>query len=284
MFLLETNNSSNKEFWSLVVSLATLVITLVTLIVTSKLNYKSAKAAERSAEAAERSATSSEESAKISEKTAEIAAQTLNIQREHNIKSVTPILLVDMLSHDEEVSVKLTNNGIGPLIITNLTVTNGFENHYNLIHWMPLHPKGITYWTTYKGGGNGLSIYQGTSVPFLLLENEDENFPDYVLYRAFVRRNLSKLTMIIQGQDIYNNLIPTQTVNLNWFNRFISKWFFENFPEDFNDNFNVSLKSRKTICSVEEWSKKVEIVKRNYKPNKLTEGSEKGNSTIWTVN
>lgn len=296
MLLLEANNlSDNKEFWGLMISLATLVVTLATLVATSILNYKSAKAAKRSAEAAERSAASSEESAKfakestksatesvkISERVAETAAQTLSIQREHNIKSVTPILLVEMLSHDEEVSVKLTNNGIGPLIITNLLVTNGVENHYNLIHWMPIHPKGITYWTTYKGGGNGLSIYPGTSIPFLLLGNEDENFPDYVLYRAFVRRNLSKLTIIVQGADIYNRPIQPQTVNLNWFKGFITKWFLENFPEDFNDKFSLTLKPRRVICSVEEWDKKVEKIKRDYIPNKLLEDREKTSPIIW---
>ena len=242
----------DMEFWGLIISLTTLLITLATLIVTSFLNYKSAKASERSAKAAERSATSSEESAKfaksstefaeksadsatesvkISKRATEIATQTLSIQREHNVKSVTPILLVNILSHDEEVSVKLTNNGIGPLIITNLIVSNGFENHYNLIHWMPLHPKGITYWTTYKGGANGLSIPNGKSIPLLFLGNDDENFPDYVLYRAFVRRNLSKLTMIVQGEDIYNNPIPTQNIDLKWFSSFISKWFLKTSPK-----------------------------------------------------
>lgn len=270
----------------------TLLITLATLIITSFFNYKSAKAAERSADAAERAAKSSEESAKfaeqstksaaestkssadsvrIAERAAEISAKTLEVQREHNIKSLSPILHVELLNHDEEVSVNLLNKGIGPIIIKKVTVTNGVENYFNLIKWMPTHPKGVTYWQTYKGGHNELSISPGESIPSIFLGHDDENFPDYVLFRAYVRRNLSKLTMIIEAEDIYNRSLPVQTVSLNWFKAIGYKWFLDNFPADFNDDFRLMLNDSKKICSPEEWDRKVEKVERFYIPTKLNE-------------
>jgi hypothetical protein len=57
----------------------------------------------------------------------------------------------------------------------------------------------------------------------------------------------------------------------------------ENFPEDFSKNFNLTLKPQKIICSVEEWGEKVEIVRRNYTPNKLIDDSSKTDYTSWTV-
>jgi len=268
-----------------VLDFLTPLLAFVALIVSAYFAHRSAVASESSARSSEASARSATESIRLAgemleiqrdfsrktvelqeiglvrqqeqnEKAAEHANRSLGIQREHNYKSVTPILRIWAPDHNEEVSVKLFNDGLGPLIITSLTVSNGTETNSDFISWMPRHPKGITYWTTFIGEfGGEVSILPGSFLPLLLLENEDENDPDFVLFRREVRKHLSKLIITVEGKDIYDRPIMGKTHSLKWFGRTI--------PHVERDSFSLTLTgARGPICSAVEWDRRVAEIER----------------------
>jgi hypothetical protein len=325
MFLQDVaqTNSNSKDLLegsTLIVTLLPLIVTLLTLILSSYFAYRSAKASEKSANSAEEATKLASESAKIAssaleeqqkhndetlkiqkngmnlqqlqyEESLQFAENSLQIQREHNYKTVLPILLIEPLDHDEEVSVKLYNNGIGPAIITNIEITNGIETNWDLISWMPKHPKNKIYWTTFRKSGSGrvsvknnsprntsienypldryLSILPEKFVSILLLENQDLDDPDFVLYRHEVRKRLSKLSISISYMDVYKHQKSTVGRDLSWFGRTIH-------PDERND-FKLDFDSATdTGYTPEEWDKKVTEVKEKLKKARF----EKGNSDI----
>jgi len=147
------------------------------------------------------------------------AAQTLKLQREHNFKTVTPILQIITTDHEEKLVVELTNVGTGPLIIKKLIVTKDNQTKHSIIAWMPKHPNPeVIYWTTFQGGFNGLCISQGQSVNGILLEGDWKD-ADFVWFRNEVRKALSELTITVDYEDIYNRPMQSQTRDLKWFGR-----------------------------------------------------------------
>lgn len=146
------------------------------------------------------------------------AARTLNIQREHNFKTVTPILQIVTIDHDEKLVVQLKNSGTGPLIIKKSFVIKENQSKHSIISWMPRHPNGVSYWTTFKYGLDGLCIAQGESVDVILLEGDEKN-SDFIAHRNEIRKVLSELTITVEYEDIYNRPMPTQTRDLMWFGR-----------------------------------------------------------------
>lgn len=269
-------SSSNGTEW---LSVLTFLVTLLTLILSSYFAYRSAKASEASAKASEASAEIAAKSAELATesltiqrehnikslaaqdeslriqqeqdiKSLKYAEETLSMQREHNFKSVTPILYIQTLDHDEEVSVKLYNNGVGPLLITNIIITNGIESNHDLISWMPYHPKRISYWTTFIKGFGAMSIYPGGFISFLLLENADPDLPDFVLYRQEARRHLAKLKITVEYKDIYNRPMQPHSGDLRWFGRTL--------PPQYVEDFKVSLlPEKKHKYTIDNWEKRV---------------------------
>lgn len=274
--LREVGSVASTRDW---LDILTFFVAFITLILSSYFAYRSSKASERSAKSSETSSESSAKSAslasksleaqreyneksiaaqqeglfvqrELSEKSFESAEKSLAVQREHNYKSVTPILRIWTPDHNEEVSVKFYNDGIGPLIITNVSVTNGIEETKDLISWMPRHPKGISYWTTFIGGFGETSISPGSFHSILLLENKDEDLPDYAAFRHEVRKHLSKLCLTVQCKDIYERPLRSQTISLEWFGRTI--------PKQELSEFTLTLTSAKLKFTAEEWESKVQ--------------------------
>ena len=310
--------SSNSREW---LDVLTFTVTLLTLILSSYFAYRSSKASEKSANSAEEATRLASDSAKIAsaaleeqrqqndatlriqkdsisiqqrqyEESIQFAENSLQTQREHNYKTVLPILLIEPLDHDEEVSVKLYNNGIGPAIIINIEVTNGIETNWDLISWMPSHPKNKVYWTTFRKSvgertsvknnlpqdvfvrtstenyplDHHLSILPGKCVSLLLLENQNLDDPDFVLFRHEVRKRLSKLSISIKYMDVYKHQISIVRRDLSWFGRTIHP----NERNDFKLNFDSA---RDTGYAAEEWDKKVVEVEKKLKKSRFEKES-----------
>ena len=144
-------------------------------------------------------------------------AITLWIQRRHNFKSVTPIAHFGVGNYENEISVRLGNKGVGPLIVKEFEVSNGSRQENDLISFMPKQPQGI-FWKTYYQNFSDSCISPNQEIIILQLVGNltDENF---ISFRDDVRRSLSKLSITVTFTDIYNRDMPKKIKSLDWFDR-----------------------------------------------------------------
>ena len=142
---------------------------------------------------------------------------TLWMQRVHNFKSVTPIAHSTVSDYEDKVSVGLKNNGIGPMIIEQFTVSDGQKEKDDIISWMPDLPIDI-FWDTYRGSSDGLPIpsNEETVMIRLVADPKDNRFS---VFRDQVRRVLSRLTVRVKYKDIYGRRMPLEERSLTWFGR-----------------------------------------------------------------
>lgn len=145
-----------------------------------------------------------------------LTIMTLRIQRNHNFKSVTPIANILTGDYEDELEVKLTNTGIGPLIINKFIAANEGREEDNIISLMPGLPH--YSWTTFTRYIDGRSIAPNQELILIQLNGdmEDESF---VLIRDEVRRALSQLTVAVSYRDIYDRQMPPCQRKLDWFGR-----------------------------------------------------------------
>lgn len=190
-----------------VIQLLTLAIAFLGVVTSSFLAYLGLRQATASAESAAKSAMT--------------AVDALEVQRDHNIRSVIPILQIIPTDHNEKLVVQVKNSGLGPLTITNSDVTgeNGVKKK-SIIEWMPTHPEypAKNYWTTFRYGLNGTTLVPGETLDVILLEG-DETAADFIAHRDEVRLSLSKLSISVAFTDVYGRHMPAQLVRLNWFAR-----------------------------------------------------------------
>src|SRR5579862_5663252 len=85
---------------------------------------------------------------------------SLWMQRTHNRKTVLPIGHIVVGDYEDDIFVRLRNDGVGPLILENVTVfQNGNRKNAKtaLIDFMPELPGGYA-WTTFVRGVNGRAL------------------------------------------------------------------------------------------------------------------------------
>lgn len=146
-----------------------------------------------------------------------LTIRTLRLQRIHNFKSLTPIASILIGDYENELTVKVKNAGIGPLIIERFTASDGEEQKDDVISWMPPTPAGI-YWTTFTTNQEGRCISPNHETVVLQL-NGDPSDESFRLFRNEVRHALSRLTVAIEYKDIYDRRMPIKQRDLKWFAR-----------------------------------------------------------------
>lgn len=133
--------------------------------------------------------------------------QQTNLFKEHNRKTVKPILSIEKNLYDYELALKLTNNGIGPAIIksilivlnqkefefTNMNVVTEFNNHIKKNHHRHIN---ISYQVLFPGS----SIKEGTTRILIYLKveqlrNETE--------RIFYTQKFKNMTCKVFYESIY---------------------------------------------------------------------------------
>lgn len=151
-----------------------------------------------------------------------IAIVNIAMQRAHNRKSVFPIGHISVGDYERRVSVRLRNEGVGPMIIEKAIVTreNGSEQAKSaILDFLPDLPDGYL-WTTFVGDISGRAISAGDEIVLVSLEG-DQNDVDFIAAREMTREALSNLTIGVDYKNIYGERMPSVSRRLDWFGRLL---------------------------------------------------------------
>lgn len=150
-----------------------------------------------------------------------VSRATLAKQHRHNVLSVTPIPMVSVADYEDRLTVKILNNGSGPLIIRNAKVERESQARESLIAWMPSLPDGM-YWSTFVGPIENRSLLPGNEIKLLELtgDHPDKKFEKF---RNECREALCPLTVVLEYTDVYGSAFQPHKKCLSWFGRNLSE-------------------------------------------------------------
>lgn len=139
----------------------------------------------------------------------------LYLQRLHNEKSLKPLGQIDVGDRKKHLFVHIQNNGLGPLIIDNISFIKDGKTLEAISECLYLDPK--SYWhISLKGIDKKVILPNSHLVVFdKNTENDSQEEIDGI------RMQLSQIGLTVQGKDIYNNKISFRR-NLEWFSRHLS--------------------------------------------------------------
>lgn len=130
-----------------------------------------------------------------------ISRATLNKQDKHNRLSVKPIPFVALADYPHMLRVKIANYGSGPLIIRQVSVTDGTRDLPTLQKWMPPLPESLA-WSNRTSAMTGRSVLPAHELILLELKGDVQD-KTYKGYRDACRKILSRLTVTCVYTDIY---------------------------------------------------------------------------------
>jgi hypothetical protein len=142
---------------------------------------------------------------------------TIAMQRAHNRKSVLPIGRITVGDYENRISVKLGNDGVGPMIIQDVVVTEKGRTGSALIDFMPTVPDSHT-WTTFVRDISDRAIPPQKEITLILLEGDPDD-KGFIRVRQAVRKALSALVIAVEYRSIYDEQMPTTRRSLEWFGR-----------------------------------------------------------------
>ena len=146
-----------------------------------------------------------------------LALWALAVQRHHNRLSVRPLAFVSRADYEDRLSVKIHNNGVGPLIITSLHVSDGKSTRECVIDWMTSLPDNIT-WDTFTKDLKGRSLAPGGEIVLLQFSGDIAD-PHFREVRDMCREILRHLTVKLEYLDIYEQPMQPVERSLSWFGR-----------------------------------------------------------------
>ena len=147
-----------------------------------------------------------------------VGRATLTHQRRHNVLSVRPIPEVTVADHEDSLRIKLRNHGSGPLIVTELCVSDGGRVEKALIDWMPDLPDDLLWGNFAAPINDRRSLLAGSEIILLELNGDAQN-PTFATARDGVRAMLGRLTVTVRYTDIYESHFDSYTRDLSWFGR-----------------------------------------------------------------
>ena len=127
-----------------------------------------------------------------------IGSVALYIQRKHNQKSVLPIGNISLTDYEDCLSIKIFNNGAGPMIINSCNTESEKESKPYPIDWMP---EGITWRKIRKNLENQAILpggYQTLIELWTNLANDSEKEQ-----RDRTRNILKDLELVVEYSDVY---------------------------------------------------------------------------------
>ncbi|MDP1814589.1 MAG: hypothetical protein Q8K92_09100, partial [Leadbetterella sp.] len=139
--------------------------------------------------------------------------------RDHNRRSVKPIPYISASDFEDRVSVRILNNGSGPLILQKVIARHRKDSnlHGHLIDLVPFCPDNL-YFTNFTKILLGRALLPGKKVDLIDLEIDLDD-PEAVGYREQLRDFLGNLIVVVHFSDIYNSQFPIYTRQLDWFHR-----------------------------------------------------------------
>lgn len=149
-----------------------------------------------------------------------VSHAALKIQRRHNVLSVKPIPMVSVADYEDRLTVKILNNGSGPLIIKDVQVKKESQVRESLIALMPSLPDGM-YWATFVGPIKDRSLLPGNEIKLLELTGDHSEI-EFETVRDGCRAALSQLAVVVEYTDVYGTVFPFHEKQLSWFARNLS--------------------------------------------------------------
>lgn len=146
-----------------------------------------------------------------------VSRATLERQHRHNVLSVKPIPMVSVADYEDRLTVKILNNGSGPLIIKNVKVRKESQVRESLIAWMPSLPDGM-YWSTFVSPIENRSLLPGNEIKLLELTGDHPD-NDFEKVRDECRAALCPLTVALEYTDVYGSAFEAYEKPLSWFGR-----------------------------------------------------------------
>jgi hypothetical protein len=138
--------------------------------------------------------------------------------RDHNKRSVRPLPYVEASDFENELSVRLWNNGPGPLILKKVIALHEKEKlSGHLIDLVPSPPDNL-FFNNFSKVSSGIAVLPGNSLN-LLDFGVDENDAKAVRYRDQLRDFLGNLVVQVEYTDIYELPFPIYMKDLTWFHR-----------------------------------------------------------------
>lgn len=126
--------------------------------------------------------------------------RSLDIQREHNQKSVRPIAGYILDHKPQQLQVILRNDGIGPMIITNIIINVSEESHDNFQDYIPEKLRKSLFFN-YTIISDITSLVAGDEKILLTINKKDKCDEEY---QQILKRLLST-SLSIKYLDIYGN-------------------------------------------------------------------------------
>lgn len=140
----------------------------------------------------------------------------LYLQRVHNEKSLRPLGQIDLIDINNQVSVRVVNNGMGPMIINRLTFFKEGNSYTNIEDCLTLDsrsyqriPVNETLQKVILPNAS-LDVFAAEIAPF---EEEAQ--------LETVRRELAPVTLRVYYCDIYDNKFTLER-SLDWFSRYMT--------------------------------------------------------------
>jgi len=131
----------------------------------------------------------------------------LKYQREHNFKSVKPIGLISPGDYEDDIFIRIDNNGIGPLIIKKIEVKRKTETANSLIDIIPEDLNNRIVWATYLKNIEDMAIIGGDSLTLLeFIPNYNDTeikFETWENLKTELRQVLKDVSLFVEYTDIY---------------------------------------------------------------------------------
>jgi len=141
-----------------------------------------------------------------------VAYTTYKSQKIHNYNSVKPILQLDLGDYEDDIYVRLYNNGVGPAIIKSIKIVKSGDNatrsdiigYFENLEWE---------WDVFNTGLEGVAIAPNQYTFFIDMKNPNDD------QKRKLRNTLRKLQIQVDYVDIYGNLMLPINEDLSWFER-----------------------------------------------------------------
>jgi len=142
------------------------------------------------------------------------AVNAMRLQKEHNYKSFAPLPWISLADYENRLSIKIFNNGVGPLIVDFIEVSDSKTSKPNVIDFMSNIP---TDWSTFISEFRNRSISAGQSLTLLEWDSDGSTTANKI--RDLCRSELMKLRLVMHWRDIYDRPHPPTERTFEWFGR-----------------------------------------------------------------
>lgn len=148
-----------------------------------------------------------------------VSLAALRHQRQHNQLTVRPLAYITIGDYEDQLFVKVRNNGTGPMIVKSIKIVGALNPSQPLVVAMPeLLPK--VSWTNFVEDCTGRSVAAGDELVLLHLSSSSSiSNGQFEISRDKVREALGRLQMVVTYTDIYGTSLPCAERSLNFFHR-----------------------------------------------------------------